>query len=225
MTIYSPLALVVVAIQGGFTGADTVATAVAVALAESGGKSDATNINADKWHSIDRGLWQINSHWHPEVSPAQAFDAVSCAKAAATISHGGTNWSAGSSTRNGAAQAQMGRAAKAVADYRSTNPGAFTGNAKILGNLKALGGSTYTAPTSWTDSVVAIGTGFTAAAHWLSDSHNWIRILEVVGGSAALLIGLNMIASSGVGGPVGAVASGTTKVTKAAAKGAAVAAL
>lgn len=44
-----------------------------VAKCESGLKPNATNINTDK--SIDRGLYQINSRWHPEVTADQAFDA------------------------------------------------------------------------------------------------------------------------------------------------------
>jgi hypothetical protein len=46
--------------------------AVRVAKAESGLKPNATNTNKDD--SIDRGLYQINSKWHPEVSENQAFD-------------------------------------------------------------------------------------------------------------------------------------------------------
>ncbi len=47
-----------VASNAGWSGSDTV-KAVAIALAESGGRSDATNKNTNK--STDYGLWQINS--------------------------------------------------------------------------------------------------------------------------------------------------------------------
>ena len=46
--------------------------AVRVAKAESGLNPKATNTNKDG--SIDRGIYQINSKWHPEVSESQAFD-------------------------------------------------------------------------------------------------------------------------------------------------------
>lgn len=49
-------------------------TAVCVVLAESSGYTQATNVNTDG--SIDRGLWQINSKAHPQVTEAQAFDPV-----------------------------------------------------------------------------------------------------------------------------------------------------
>ena len=46
--------------------------AVAVATCESGLNPNATNINTDG--SADRGLYQINNRYHPEVSDQQAFD-------------------------------------------------------------------------------------------------------------------------------------------------------
>ena len=61
--------------------------AAAVAIAESGGKSDATNTNTNG--SVDRGLWQINS-----VHGGQStFDPIANAKAAVKISSNGKNWS------------------------------------------------------------------------------------------------------------------------------------
>jgi len=46
--------------------------AIRVAKCESGLRPNAKNTNAPD--SIDRGLYQINSKWHPEVSDAQAYD-------------------------------------------------------------------------------------------------------------------------------------------------------
>jgi hypothetical protein len=46
--------------------------ALRVAKCESGFKINATNTNTDG--SIDRGLFQINSKYHPEVTADQAFD-------------------------------------------------------------------------------------------------------------------------------------------------------
>ena len=47
--------------------------AMRVAKCESSLNPNATNTNTDG--SIDRGLFQINSKWHPEVTADQAFDA------------------------------------------------------------------------------------------------------------------------------------------------------
>ena len=89
MTVESPAQL---ATLWKATGGTNCAIAVAVALAESSGRTDATNFNHDSHHSEDRGLWQINSYWHPEVSSSCAFDASCNARSAKTIAHGGSNW-------------------------------------------------------------------------------------------------------------------------------------
>lgn len=60
--------------------------AAAVALAESGGNPGASNRN--KNGSVDRGLWQVNSI-HGGLS---TFDPLANARAAVSISTGGTNW-------------------------------------------------------------------------------------------------------------------------------------
>lgn len=58
--------------QAGFQGLDRV-IAVAIAEAESGLNSKITN-TAGNSAGVDRGIMQINSYYHPEVSNAQAFD-------------------------------------------------------------------------------------------------------------------------------------------------------
>lgn len=60
--------------------------AAAIAMAESGGDSAATNHNTNG--STDRGLWQINSIW----GALSTFDPAANAKAAVQISHNGTNF-------------------------------------------------------------------------------------------------------------------------------------
>lgn len=71
---------------------ERIAIAVAVAKAESGLRPDATN-TAGNVHGIDRGLWQVNSYWHPEVSKACALSASCNARAMVNISSRGTKWS------------------------------------------------------------------------------------------------------------------------------------
>jgi len=66
-------------------------TAIAVASAESSLNPSAKLVNSDQWHSVDRGLYQINDHWHPEVSDSCAYDATCNTRAALSIS-GGSNW-------------------------------------------------------------------------------------------------------------------------------------
>lgn len=65
----------------------SAAIAAAVAMAESGGHSGASNTNTNG--SVDRGLWQINS-----VHGTQStFDIMGNARAAVAISNNGGNWS------------------------------------------------------------------------------------------------------------------------------------
>jgi hypothetical protein len=71
---------------------ERIALAVAVAKAESGFRPTITN-TVGNTHGIDRGLWQVNSHWHPEVSATCALSASCNARAMASISSRGTRWS------------------------------------------------------------------------------------------------------------------------------------
>lgn len=93
--------------------ASTCQVAVAVCLAESSGSCSAHLVNQDKWHSIDRGLWQINDHWHPEVSDSCAYDCACNGKQAYSISSSGTNWQPWHTYTSGAYRSHM-AAAKQV---------------------------------------------------------------------------------------------------------------
>lgn len=73
------------------------ATAVAVILGESGGDPRATNREPG---NIDRGLWQISSRWHPDVSDSDAYDAERSTAHAFRISSGGTDFNAWHATRS-----------------------------------------------------------------------------------------------------------------------------
>ncbi|GAC1570289.1 MAG: hypothetical protein NVS3B20_01860 [Polyangiales bacterium] len=69
--------------------------AVAIAKMESSLNPNATHFNPVPRgcaRSVDRGLWQINSCWHPEVSDACAYDSACNAKAMVSVSAHGTNW-------------------------------------------------------------------------------------------------------------------------------------
>jgi hypothetical protein len=61
-------------------------TAAEIAMAESGGRQYATNLNGGR--STDRGFWQINSV-HGSLS---TYGAYANARAAVLISRDGSNW-------------------------------------------------------------------------------------------------------------------------------------
>lgn len=210
MTTLTPAQIATVAAGAGFRGT-ALRNAVAVALAESGGRTDAVGVNSDRWRSRDRGLWQINDHWHPEVSDALAFNPVTCARAAYRISAGGTNWSPWSTWKNGAAQTQMAKAQIGVnqaaggggvvgADFITPGPIPdipLPGDDFGFGDVGGAIGDVVTTPLEAAKTMItlAIKTGA-----WLSDPHNWQRVALVSGGSVAVLIALGMIGRSGAAG-------------------------
>ncbi|WP_225850221.1 carbohydrate-binding protein [Streptomyces sp. HPF1205] len=108
----------------GFTG-DGLVVSVAVALAESSGWTRAVLVDPDC--SRDRGLWQINSYWHAEVSDAQAFDPDSAARAAYRISSSGTDWTPWTTYLSGAYRTHMAAAQQAV-DQVNGGSGGGTGS-------------------------------------------------------------------------------------------------
>ena len=87
---YNAVAQLVVDAGVPCTG-ERIATAVAVARAESSFRPRITNTVGNA-HGIDRGLWQINSYWHPEVSATCALSASCNARAMARISRNATRW-------------------------------------------------------------------------------------------------------------------------------------
>lgn len=79
---------------GGTPGAAPIAAAIA--MAESGGNSTATDNDSNG--TVDRGLWQINS-----VHGAQStYDVMGNARAAVSISNNGNNWTPWTTYNSGA---------------------------------------------------------------------------------------------------------------------------
>jgi hypothetical protein len=120
------------AIQVGFTGPNLV-IAIAIALAESGGRTWA--INNDSNGSQDQGVWQINTvHMSqfagmtvdPNSTPGSGtassgtssmFNPLNNAKAAFSISSSGTNWSPWSTYGSGAYQQYLATAQQAAGTH------------------------------------------------------------------------------------------------------------
>lgn len=80
--------------------ADQVGTAVAVALAESGGRETVTHRNSNG--TTDYGLWQINSVHGSLLQQGDWRNPVDNAKMAMQVSGGGTNWHPWSTFSSGA---------------------------------------------------------------------------------------------------------------------------
>jgi len=91
-------------------GKSNCQTAVAVAMAESRGDCNAQYTNGPG--SIDRGLWQINSYWHPECSDSCAYS-CSCNAGCAVNVWKSSGWSAWATYNNGLHSKYMNDAAVA----------------------------------------------------------------------------------------------------------------
>jgi Lysozyme like domain len=85
--------------QAGFSGQSLI-TIVSIAMAESGLNPGAQHVNSDG--SLDRGILQINSRWHPEVSNACAYNVTCAFQAGYTISSRGTNFNPWTTYKTGA---------------------------------------------------------------------------------------------------------------------------
>ena len=116
-------------------------TAVAVAWAESRGNPKATGRNSD---SYDRGLWQINSKWHPDVSDSCAYNAACNAKNAVRISSGGSRWSPWATYNNGLHHQFMGQANSACASSRDELDSGDQSYGQCYKECKAAGGTRRT---------------------------------------------------------------------------------
>jgi hypothetical protein len=88
--------------DAGFPAGVPQAKAIAIVCAESGRQTNVVYVNSDAFSSRDRGLWQINDHWHPEITDDEAFDPIASTAAALSISKGGTDFSPWSTYENGA---------------------------------------------------------------------------------------------------------------------------
>lgn len=103
----------------GFTGT-SAAQMVAIIMAESGGRTKAQHrVGSEGGRaagSIDRGLTQINSYWHPEVSDTCAYDPYCNVSAAWRISNHGRNYRPWSTFNSGAYHDFFNAAAEAVAN-------------------------------------------------------------------------------------------------------------
>ncbi len=110
--------LATAAAQAGFTG-QGLRLAVAIGLAESGGNPTARNPNPSTpgcpTGSTDRGAWQLNNCYHPEVSDTCANDLACAARETYRISVGAGDWSEWTTYTSGAYRARLAAADQALA--------------------------------------------------------------------------------------------------------------
>ena len=189
-----------VAAAAGFDKSkDMLTTAVAVALAESSGRTAAVSSTG-----CCHGLWQINTEVHP-YSKAQMQDPAQNAAAAWSISKQGTTWKPWSAYTNKSYLMFMPTAKAAV---RTTPKGAGNVQTEILDALI----ETDTNPVS---TIADIAQYPEMVRQWLSDRNNIMRIAKVAMGIALVIAGAVIVMKPALenvaGGAVGIVTKGLTK--------------
>lgn len=145
--------------------------AAAIALAESGGRSDATNTSNSNG-SIDRGLWQINSVHGADSS----YDIATNVRAAVRLYKSKNNFSDWTVFKSGAYK-----------KFLNGNPDVSTG-----GSATNIGIDIPNPLDALRDIADRIGT-IIKAGEWFADVRNVIRIVQVMIGGALLLVGISIL--------------------------------
>lgn len=115
-----------VAANAGFSG-DDLATAVAIALAESGGNPSAYNPESQAHAPSGRGsygLWQIYLNVHPEFAGENLYDPQTNANAAFAL-YSQSGFSPWSTYKSGAYLSHMGSVTSVVASSATPSPDQF----------------------------------------------------------------------------------------------------
>lgn len=183
----SPRAITQHAYNAGFEGADLV-RAVAVALAESSGDTDAVSSTG-----CCIGLWQINVRVHKQYTVADMRDPAKNASAAFALKQA-DGWRPWNSSRAGQALTSA-LAASTVAIFMASNP-VRTAADVALGPAADIAGN------------IAGATGIPQAIEaanligkWVSTPANWLRVAYVLVGGA-LVIGSLIVLSRPITEPV-----------------------
>ena len=159
-------------------------TAVAVAWAESRGDTRARGQNSN---SYDRGLWQINSYWHRDVSDSCAYDKNCNAKNAVRISSNGRKWSPWATYNDGLHRRWMNDAKKACGGSYDILGENLVGGGKVYGEYNkgpVKAGGEY----NWDeDAFVDVGGGrvygeYNKGPYKAGAEYNWDEAEENVGG-------------------------------------------
>lgn len=156
--------------------ADNAVKAIAICLAESGGKVDAVGgPNSNGTH--DYGLWQINEIHKP--SPEVKLHAAPNWQTAYQIASGGTNWKPWSTYNNGRYVQHMGAAAAAWQTAKPINGHEADQAAGIDPNEEGTENKGETITTL---------SGPLAFLSPFVDPNTWVRVAEVIAGLLLILV-------------------------------------
>ncbi|ARK07706.1 putative entry lysozyme [Rhodococcus phage Toil] len=176
---------------------------VSIALAESGGRTDATNTANDNG-TIDRGLWQINSVHDDKMPGADRFDPNVNAQLMAQISSGGSNWQPWSTYNNGA---YLEHAQRVMGELGGTQftPGEGVNVPGGFGSGAGNGLTVTNAALVTQAQQVSLDIGGTTEAiskffHLLTTAEGWLRILKAGIGVMTVVMGAFLLFSSSKAG-------------------------
>lgn len=175
----------------GFATLNDIITAVAVALAESGGRIDATNANLNG--TTDYGVWQINSVHAALFDQYPDWWTISNAQMAFAVFRG-SGWKAWTTYNSGAYQLYMGRARTAATDASAPGGTDLSAGSTVAGQDQTKTVTTIPGFDSVAQSFSSFATGLAAVTAWISDIHNWERIGLVIVGGALIVGALTVIA-------------------------------
>jgi hypothetical protein len=215
--------------------APRAATATAIAWAESGLDSTARCYNqrdakgrvvcgppGPQVLSTDRGLFQFNDKAHPEVSTAKADDPAAATAAAFHTSAGFVDWHQWSShtllpggsaagTKRGQQVAQIYKIALATA-FDQQQAANNKGPSPLTAATAAVGGAMVGAGGAVVSGVSGVAHGAMSLTEFLSnisDPKVWSRVLEVVLGAGAIVLGAFLLDRSLVSQALGTAVTST----------------
>lgn len=182
MTTLSAAQIAQYAYQAGFrntAAGQDLTLAVAVALAESGGQTNATHRNSDSRKTTDYGVWQINSYWHRDlIARGNWSDPAYNAKMAFIIKTTRGGWTQWSTFNSGSFFKHMPAAIKAAEAVQNGQPDTVVNPPNA------------TLPATDMD---GDGNGLEDAVKKITDPHTYIRLAMAVTGALLLLLGLVML--------------------------------
>lgn len=198
MTTYDQDGLVALAMGAGLSSSDA-AIAAAIAMAESGGKSDALSSTGDY------GLWQINKASWPQFT-GDLFDPSYNAEAMAVVKSSGRGWDHWTTYRNGSYKPFLATYAigRVAAGDDETGGGVGVGDVvgavtdSAFGWVGELTSSLGTIAFALVLSTVGLGIAAYGLSRLASSSATGQQVMET-GGQAATVAAL-------AGGPAGAAA-------------------
>ncbi len=170
--------------SAGLTDRKALETATAIALAESSGYEGAGGTYTDPQGHTQHvyGLWQVSTIHGTGTEPC---DPVKAAASMATLSRGGTDWSAWTTYTNKTYLAHLPAAKLGVAKMLKAIPGMVTAGAQA-----AVGGGPDPC-----DGLPPIAKQLCQIVTFVTLGANWIRLGEAIGGAILILLALWLVLS------------------------------